>query len=57
MIDIPTVFDNYSEEKDIQFTEPKSHKKKIRLDLWDTAGIHQLIKPSSPLSLYHLLWT
>lgn len=37
--DIPTVFDNYSEEKDIQMTEPKTHTKRVRLDLWDTAGV------------------
>eukprot|EP00483_Globobulimina_turgida_P013500 UN13525 len=46
---IPTVFDNYSEEKEIQFTEPKPHKKKIRLDLWDTAGQEEFdrIRPLS----------
>merc|ERR1719445_1223368 len=46
---IPTVFDNFSEEKEIQFTKPKAHKKKIRLDLWDTAGQEEFdrIRPLS----------
>eukprot|EP00483_Globobulimina_turgida_P013339 UN13363 len=46
---IPTVFDNYSEEKEIQFNEPKAHRKKIRLDLWDTAGQEEFdrIRPLS----------
>eukprot|EP01083_Nonionella_stella_P214317 772275_1 len=46
---VPTVFDNYSAEKEIQYTEPKAMKKKIRLDLWDTAGQEEFdrIRPLS----------
>eukprot|EP00484_Ammonia_sp_Unknown_P026816 CAMPEP_0197040072 /NCGR_PEP_ID=MMETSP1384-20130603/16821_1 /TAXON_ID=29189 /ORGANISM="Ammonia sp." /LENGTH=189 /DNA_ID=CAMNT_0042470759 /DNA_START=31 /DNA_END=600 /DNA_ORIENTATION=- len=46
---IPTVFDNYSELKEIAFDHPKPHKKTIRLDLWDTAGQEEFdrIRPLS----------
>merc|ERR1712154_81143 len=37
------------EEKNMQFYEPKPHEKKIRLDLWDTAGQEEFdrIRPLS----------
>merc|ERR1712087_345613 len=46
---IPTVFDNYTHCKEIAFTEPKAHRKKVRLDLWDTAGQEEFdrIRPLS----------
>lgn len=48
---IPTVFDNFSESKSVEYEDDKSHKVKcdMRLDLWDTAGQEEFdrIRPLS----------
>jgi len=46
---VPTVFDNYSQEKEVEIKDPKPQSLKVRLDLWDTAGQEEFdrIRPLS----------